>query len=540
MSAVEAIAPAAVSRIESSLASKQAYRTRRTFAIISHPDAGKTTLTERLLAAAGAIQNAGQVRGKKGTRSTRSDWMEMEQQRGISVASSVMTFDYEGLTFNLLDTPGHSDFSEDTYRVLTAVDAAIMVIDAAKGIESQTLKLFEVCRLRDIPIITFINKIDREGHDPLTLFDEIADKLALDLTPALWPIGQGVDYRGYLDLVEKRVVGPTGVAGAEFEEIEDLLDHDDLMADPVFVNALETLDLARAALPAFDLEEFHAGHLTPVLFGSALKGFGVAELLQALGEWAPEPRPQPAEPQPIEPGQPKVSGFVFKVQANMDANHRDRIAFVRLSSGTFMRGMKLRNVRTGKDLAISNPMFFFGNNRELAEEAVAGDIVGIPNHGTLSVGDTLSEGMAIKVTGIPNFAPEIIRRVRLTEAIKAKQLAKALSDLAEEGVAQVFRRMVGADYLVGVVGQLQLEVLAARVEKEYNVPIGFESVGLEVARWVESDDPEELKRFITAQKMNMAEDRDGAPVYMAQNDWWANRAQQDFPKVRFLTTKERA
>lgn len=540
MSAVQAVATAPLSRIDQSLASKDAFRTRRTFAIISHPDAGKTTLTERLLAAAGAIQNAGQVRGKAGTRSTRSDWMEMEQQRGISIASSVMTFDYQGLTFNLLDTPGHSDFSEDTYRVLTAVDAAIMVIDAAKGIESQTLKLFEVCRLRDIPIITFINKIDREGQEPLALFDEIADKLALDLTPALWPIGQGVDYRGYLDLVERRVVGPTGAPGAEWDEIEDLLDHDELMADPVFVNAIETLDLARSALPEFDLATFQAGHLTPVLFGSALKGFGVAELLRALGEWAPEPRPQPAEPKPIEPAEKKVTGFVFKVQANMDANHRDRIAFVRLSSGTFARGMKLRNVRTGKDLAISNPMFFFGNNRELAEEAVAGDIVGIPNHGTLSVGDTLTEGAAIKVTGIPNFAPEIIRRVRLAEAIKAKQLAKALSDLAEEGVAQVFRRMVGADYLVGVVGPLQLEVLGSRVEKEYNVPIGFESVGLEVARWVESDDEAELKRFITAQKTNMAEDRDGAPVFMAQNAWWAQRAQQDFPKIRFLTTKERA
>jgi peptide chain release factor 3 len=540
MSAVQAVATAPFSRIDQSLASKDPFRTRRTFAIISHPDAGKTTLTERLLAAAGAIQSAGQVRGKAGARSTRSDWMEMEQQRGISIASSVMNFDYQGLTFNLLDTPGHSDFSEDTYRVLTAVDAAIMVIDAAKGIESQTLKLFEVCRLRDIPIITFINKIDREGQEPLALFDEIADKLALDLTPALWPVGQGVDYRGYLDLVEKRMVGPTGTPGAEWDEIEELIEHDELMADPVFVNALETLDLARSALPEFDLETFQSGHLTPVLFGSALKGFGVAELLRALGEWAPEPRPQPAEPKPISPDEKKVTGFVFKVQANMDANHRDRIAFVRLSSGTFTRGMKLRNVRTGKDLAISNPMFFFGNNRELAEEAVAGDIVGIPNHGTLSVGDTLTEGAALKVTGIPNFAPEIIRRVRLAEAIKAKQLAKALSDLAEEGVAQVFRRMIGADYLVGVVGPLQLEVLGARVEKEYNVPIGFESVGLEVARWIESDDEAELKRFITAQKANMAEDRDGAPVFMAQNAWWAQRAQQDFPKVRFLTTKERA
>ncbi|MBD8064255.1 peptide chain release factor 3 [Devosia sp. PTR5] len=515
------------------------FRLRRTFAIISHPDAGKTTLTERLLAAAGAIQQAGMVRGKSGTRSTRSDWMEMEQQRGISITSSVMTFEYDGLTLNLLDTPGHSDFSEDTYRTLTAVDAAIMVIDAAKGIESQTLKLFEVCRLRDIPIITFINKIDREGLAPLDLIDEIQDKLALDLTPALWPIGQGVDFGGYIDLVEKRVLNPLGKPIAEFEALDDLLDVQELVDNPTFLTALETLEMARAMLPEFDLETFQQGHLSPVLFGSALKGISVAELLRALGDWGPEPRPQPALPSPIAPDEKKVSGFVFKVQANMDANHRDRIAFVRLCSGTFTRGMRLKNVRSGKDMAVSNPMFFFGNNRELAEEAVAGDIVGIPNHGTLSVGDTLTEGANINVTGIPNFAPEIIRRVRLTDHMKTKQMAKALSDLSEEGVTQVFRRMMGSDWIVGVVGQLQLEVLASRVAKEYGVPIAFEPLGFEVARWVESDDPEELKRFIAAQKTNMAEDRAGAPVFLAQNSWWADRAKQDWPKIRFLTTKER-
>jgi peptide chain release factor 3 len=515
------------------------FRTRRTFAIISHPDAGKTTLTERLLAAAGAIQQAGAVRGKAGVRSTRSDWMEMEQQRGISITSSVMTFDYDGLTLNLLDTPGHSDFSEDTYRTLTAVDAAIMVIDAAKGIEAQTLKLFEVCRLRDIPIITFINKVDREGLSPLDVIDEIQGKLALDLTPVLWPIGQGVDFHGYLDLLEKRVLSPQGKPIADYEQIEDLLDNEALVDDPVFMTALETLEMAKAMLPEFDLDTFHAGHLSPVLFGSALKGIGVAELLRTLGEWGPEPRPQPAIPAPIEPADKKVTGFVFKVQANMDANHRDRIAFVRLCSGTFTRGMRLKNVRSGKDMAVSNPMFFFGNDRELAEQAVAGDIVGIPNHGTLSVGDTLTEGAAINVTGIPNFAPEIIRRVRLTDHMKTKQMAKALSDLSEEGVTQVFRRVIGADWIVGVVGQLQLEVLSSRVAKEYGVPITFESLNYEVARWIESDDPEELKKFITAQKSNIAEDRTGAPVFLAQNAWWADRAKQDFPKIRFLTTKER-
>ncbi len=516
------------------------YQSRRTFAIISHPDAGKTTLTERLLAVSGAIQQAGAVRGRGTRRATRSDWMEIEQQRGISISSSVMTFEHSGLTFNLLDTPGHSDFSEDTYRTLTAVDAAVMVIDAAKGIESQTLKLFEVCRLRDIPIITFINKIDREGRDPISLLDEIADTLALDVTPVIWPLGQGVDYRGYLDLVDKQVIAANGEVLHDFDEIDDLLEFEDLTNDPVIMGSLEALELARAALPAFDIESFRSGHLTPVLFGSALKSIGVGELLIALGDWAPEPRPQPAQPAPIFPSENKVSGFVFKVQANMDANHRDRIAFVRLCSGTFQRGMKLRNTRSGKDLTVSNPMFFFGNNRELADKAVAGDIVGIPNHGTLSVGDTLSEGQALKVTGIPNFAPEIIRRVRLTDPIKAKQMSKALSDLAEEGVAQVFRRSVGADWLVGVVGPLQLEVLGSRVEKEYGVPIAFEDFGYEMARWVACEDKKELERFIAGNKMAMAEDRLGDPVFLAQSSWWLSRAQSDWPKIQFFATKERA
>ena len=516
------------------------YQTRRTFAIISHPDAGKTTLTEKLLAASGAIQQAGAVRARGKARKTRSDWMEIEQQRGISITSSVMTFAHQGLTFNLLDTPGHSDFSEDTYRTLTAVDAAVMVIDMAKGIESQTLKLFEVCRLRDIPIITFVNKVDREGRDPLAILDEIADRLALDVTPVLWPLGQGVEFRGMLDLVGKRVTGPSGALLQQFESIDDLLDNEALTGDPVIMAAIEGLELARSALPEFDLETFRAGHLTPVLFGSALKSVSVGELLQALSAWAPEPRPQPAEPAAIFPGEPKVSGFVFKVQANMDANHRDRVAFVRLSSGTFRRGMKLRNVRSGKDLTVSNPMFFFGNNRETVDDAVAGDIVGIPNHGTLSVGDTLSEGEAIKVTGIPNFAPEIIRRVRLADPIKGKQLTKALSDLAEEGVAQIFRRVIGGNWLVGVVGPLQLEVLAARVAREYGVPIEFESVGFELARWVACDDRVELKRFTDANKMEIAEDKGGDPIYLAQSEWWLGRTQRDWPRIQFFATKERS
>ncbi|HHY50925.1 MAG TPA: peptide chain release factor 3 [Alphaproteobacteria bacterium] len=517
------------------------YQSRRTFAIISHPDAGKTTLTEKLLAASGAIQQAGAVRHRRDQRATRSDWMEIEQQRGISITSSVMTFSHGGLTFNLLDTPGHSDFSEDTYRTLTAVDAAVMVIDVAKGIESQTLKLFEVCRLRDIPIITFANKIDREGKDPLAILDEIADTLALDVTPVVWPLGQGVDFRGTVDLVERRVLRADGREWRRFERVEALSADPEFSADPVVKTALESLELALIGYPPLDLATYRQGHLSPVIFGSALKTVSVAELLRSLGAWAPEPRPQPAEPRPILPSEPRVAGFVFKVQANMDANHRDRIAFVRLASGTFRRGMKLRNVRTGKDLAVSSPMFFFGHDRELAEEAVAGDIVGIPNHGTLSVGDTLVEGtQPIKVTGIPNFAPEIIRRVRLTDPIKAKQLAKALSDLAEEGVAQVFRRMVGADWLVGVVGPLQLDVLQARILKEYNVPISFEALNFEMARWISAEDRKELDRFLAANKLELAEDKDGEPVYLAQSAWWLQRTQRDWPRITFHATKERA
>ena len=522
-------------------AALEPFRLRRTFAIISHPDAGKTTLTEKLLAASGAIQQAGAVRARRDRRSTRSDWMEIEQQRGISISSSVMTFEHDGLTFNLLDTPGHSDFSEDTYRTLTAVDSAVMVIDAAKGIESQTLKLFEVCRLRDIPIITFINKVDREGRDPLSLLDEIAATLALDVTPVVWPLGQGVDFRGTVDLATSRLLRPDGSLVRGFTSLDDLLLDDDLTADPVIKASLENLELVRAGLPEFDLETFLAGHLTPVVFGSALKDVSVPELLRALGQWAPEPRSQPAEPAPIFPENGKVAGFVFKVQANMDANHRDRVAFVRLASGTFKRGMKLRNMRTAKELTVANPMFFFGHNRETADEAVAGDIVGIPNHGTLSVGDTLTEGNGpLKVTGIPNFAPEIIRRVRLSDPMKSKQLGKALSDLAEEGVAQVFRRMIGADWIVGVVGQLQLEVLSSRIASEYGVPIAFESVGYETARWATAEDKLELKRFVDGNRSVLAEDKDGDPVYLAQSTWYLQRMEKDWPKIKFLATKERA
>ncbi len=514
------------------------YETRRTFAIISHPDAGKTTLTEHLLKASGAIQLAGQVRARGERRRTQSDWMEIEQKRGISVTSSVMTFERDGLTFNLLDTPGHSDFSEDTYRTLTAVDSAVMVIDAARGIEAQTLKLFEICRLRNIPIITFVNKIDREGRDPLEILDEIANTLALDVTPMNWPVGMGVSLARVLDLRTGKVIGAHG------EEVPETLDQLEDQAkagfeDQDYARAFEGLELAHDLLPEFDLELYRAGHLTPVFFGSAIRGLAVPDLLDAVARWAPPPQPQPAEPAPIDPDNPDVTGFVFKVQANMDKNHRDRVAFVRLSSGTFRRGMKLRNVKKKKDITVASPMFFFARERETADEAFPGDVVGIPNHGTLSVGDTLSEGREVMVTGIPDFAPEIIRRVLLRDPIKAKQLSKALSDLSEEGVTQVFRPILGSDWIVGVVGNLQLDVLTSRVDNEYGVPIVTESFGIETARWLHSDEKGEVDRFIAKNRSTIAEDRTGAPVFLVRDRWFLGHMQKEWPKMQFLETRER-
>lgn len=521
-------------------ANDAAYATRRTFAIISHPDAGKTTLTEKLLQASGAIQLAGQVRARGERRRTQSDWMEIEKKRGISVTSSVMTFEHEGLTFNLLDTPGHSDFSEDTYRTLTAVDGAIMVIDAARGIEQQTLKLFEICRLRDIPIMTFVNKIDREGRDPLEIFDEIAETLALDVTPASWPIGMGTAFKACADLIDGTLTLADGsVSDTTLAELEAQAENGDAFDDPEYVTALESLQIAREALPAFDREAYLEGHLTPVFFGSALKGIGVRELLHAIAKWAPPPRTQPAEPEPIAADRHEVTGFVFKVQANMDRNHRDRIAFVRICSGAFRRGMKLKNVKQGKEITVTSPMFFFARERETADTAFAGDVVGIPNHGTLSVGDTLTEGSTLQVTGIPDFAPEIIRRIHLREPMKAKQLSKALTDLAEEGVTQVFRPMIGSDWLVGVVGALQLEVLEARIAAEYGVPVTCENAGVQTARWLAADDKAELQRFLTKNRSVLAEDRYGAPVFLVRDLWLFDYLKKDWPGIRFLNTRER-
>jgi peptide chain release factor 3 len=504
---------------------------RRTFAIISHPDAGKTTLTEKLLYFGGAIHLAGEVKARGQTRRARSDWMKIEQQRGISVTSSVMTFEKDGITFNLLDTPGHEDFSEDTYRTLTAVDSAVMVIDAARGIEAQTRKLFEVCRLRSVPIITFVNKVDREGRPPFELLDEIADVLALDVAPMSWPVGMGGQFQGVLDLTTNKVSRPEGDSREFLGKVED--------APELPADIAEEVELAQAGYAAFDADAYRHGDLTPVYFGSALKDFGVAELIAALAAYAPPPRPQPAEPAPISPDFDEVTGFVFKVQANMDPQHRDRIAFMRLCSGVFKRGMKLTPTGHGKPIAVHSPILFFAQNREVADEAYPGDIIGIPNHGTLRVGDTLSERADVRFTGLPNFAPEILRRVVLKDPTKTKQLRKALDDMAEEGVTQVFYPEIGSNWVIGVVGQLQLEVLISRLDAEYKVAAGLEMAPYETARWISSDDPAALKQFLDLNRGALAKDRDGNPVFMAKTAWEVGYVSDRYPKVKFAATRER-
>ena len=525
---------------------EEAHR-RRTFAIISHPDAGKTTLTEALLLAGGAIRLAGQVAARGERRRTQSDWMKIERDRGISVASSVMTFEHDGLVFNLLDTPGHEDFSEDTYRTLTAADSAIMVLDAAKGIEPQTLKLFEVCRMRDIPIMTFVNKMDREAQDPFALLDEIADKLQLDTAPLYWPAASGQRFSGMVDLRREEFLvfkkGGEAEPGAAKRIKWGANSIAEVMDEMVQEELAEGMELAREALPEFDLQAYREGHMTPIIFGSALRHFGMAELLSALAEFAPPPRPQKAEvagaPAVIESDNPEVSGFVFKIQANMDPNHRDRIAFLRLSSGEFKRGMKLKTTG-GKLLNVHNPLMFLAQDREITETAYAGDVIGVPNHGALRVGDSLSASGKVQFAGIPNFAPEILRRARIKDPMKQKHLRKALESLAEEGVTQLFRPAIGSDMIVGAVGQLQIEVMIERVAAEYNLEVAFEAAPYNVARWISCDDPKVLEAFLDKNKSATGTDLDGAPVYLAKNAWDVGYAQEKNPDIRFSATKERA
>ena len=517
---------------------------RRTFAIISHPDAGKTTLTENLLLAGGAIRAAGAVRARGENRRTRSDWMKIERERGISVSASVMTFDHDGLMFNLLDTPGHEDFSEDTYRTLTAADAAVMVLDAAKGIEPQTLKLFEVCRLRDIPIVTFINKMDREALDPIELLDEIATKLQLDPAPLYWPAGSGNRFKGMIDLRAEKFIpynrnreeGHDAPAPLKGNATASYLDPDELE------EAEEGAMLVQEASKPFDPQAFLEGHMTPVIFGSALRHFGVDQLLATLGAFAPPPKAVKAEKAgqdtEVAPGDTEVSGFVFKVQANMDPNHRDRIAFFRMTSGKFTRGMKLKSQGTGKQMSVNAPIMFFASDRELAEEAFAGDVIGIPNHGVLRVGDSLSESGSLRFAGLPNFAPEILRRVRVKDPLKAKHLKKALEGLAEEGVTQLFRPEIGSDFIVGAVGQLQFEVMADRLGNEYALDVIFEASPYAEARWLAGADAD-IEDFRSKHRTAMATDIDDSPVFLGKSAWEISYVGERYPKVAFQRTRER-
>ncbi|MEO9653230.1 MAG: peptide chain release factor 3 [Roseobacter sp.] len=515
---------------------------RRTFAIISHPDAGKTTLTEKFLLFGGAIQMAGQVRAKGEARRTRSDFMAMEKDRGISVSASAMSFDFKEFRFNLVDTPGHSDFSEDTYRTLTAVDAAVMVIDGAKGVESQTQKLFEVCRMRDLPILTFCNKMDRESRDVFEIIDEIQENLAIDVTPASWPIGVGRDFLGCYDMLRDRLELMDRADRnrvAESIEINGL--DDPKLAEHVPAQMLEKLredlEMARALLPPLDMAALHEGSLTPIWFGSAINSFGVKELMEGIANYGPQPQIQSAQPRQVLPEENKVAGFVFKVQANMDPKHRDRVAFVRLASGHFHRGMKLTHVRSKKQMAITNPVMFLASDRELAEEAWAGDIIGIPNHGQLRIGDTLTEGEAIRVTGIPSFAPELLQGVRAGDPLKAKHLEKALMQFAEEGAAKVFKPAIGSGFIVGVVGQLQFEVLASRIELEYGLPVRFEPSQFTSARWVNGD-KRAVEDFADKNKQHISHDHDGDVVYLTRLQWDIDRVDRDYPDVKLTATKE--
>lgn len=515
---------------------------RRTFAIISHPDAGKTTLTEKFLLYGGAIQMAGQVRAKGEARRTRSDFMQMEKDRGISVSASAMSFDFGQFRFNLVDTPGHSDFSEDTYRTLTAVDAAVMVIDGAKGVESQTQKLFEVCRLRDLPILTFCNKMDRESRDTFEIIDEIQENLAIDVTPASWPIGVGREFLGCYDLLNDRLELMDRADRNKVAESIEISGLDDpKLAEHVPAALLETfleeIEMARELLPVFDQQAFLDGTMTPIWFGSAINSFGVQELMKGIADYGPQPQPQKAQPRQISPEENKVAGFVFKVQANMDPKHRDRVAFVRLAAGHFKRGMKLTHVRTKKPMAISNPVLFLASDRELAEEAYAGDIMGIPNHGQLRIGDTLTEGELLRVSGIPSFAPELLQTCRAGDPLKAKHLEKALMQFAEEGAAKVFKPAFGSGFIVGVVGALQFEVLASRIELEYGLPVRFEPSQFTSARWVNGE-KDAVDAFISANQQHISHDNDGDVVYLTRLQWDIDRVERDYPDITLSATKE--
>ncbi len=514
---------------------------RRTFAIISHPDAGKTTITEKLLLFGNAIQLAGSVKGKRGPHA-RSDWMAMEQERGISVTSSVMQFPYRNRIVNLLDTPGHEDFSEDTYRTLTAVDSVLMVIDGAKGVEDRTIKLMEVCRLRDTPILSFINKMDRDIRAPVELLDEIETVLSIAAAPVNWPLGSGRDFKGVYNLytdtlhLYRQGQGHTipediRIQGLDSPEASDLLGAD---ADAM----REEIELVRGATPEFSLEEYLAGRQTPVFFGTALGNFGVREMLDGFVEWAPPPRGRQAETREVAADEEKFSGFVFKIQANMDPKHRDRIAFMRVCSGVYRQGMKMRHVRLGKDVKIADAVTFMAGDRSAVEEALAGDIIGLHNHGTIQIGDAFTEGENLKFTGIPHFAPELFRRIRLKDPMKTKQLQKGLQQLAEEGSTQVFFPLNNNDIVVGAVGVLQFEVVAYRLKDEYKVEALYEPVNVATARWVECDDTRKLEDFRRKCADNLSLDGGGHLTYLAPTRVNLSLTEERYPDIRFRATRE--
>ncbi len=514
---------------------------RRTFAIISHPDAGKTTLTEKLLLFAGAIHVAGSVKARKATRHATSDWMEIEKQRGISVASSVMQAEYRGCVINLLDTPGHQDFSEDTYRVLTAVDAALMVIDAGKGIEPQTRRLLEVCRARNTPIITFVNKLDREVRPPLELMDEIEAALRMTAVPLTWPIGMGRDFAGVIDLRAGKIrLFAPGMDRLARDTLE--VDADDERYRERFGASYDAAraeaDLVNSALAGFDREAFLDARQTPVLFGSAINNFGVGEVLDALVDFAPPPGSRPARERLVTPGEEKFSGIVFKIQANMDPAHRDRVAFVRVCSGRFERGMRVVNCRTGREIRTSSVVSFLSQRRAIVDEAYAGDLIGIPNHGTIRLGDTLTEGETLQFTGLPFFAPELFRRVELTTLLKTKQLRTGLAQLGEEGAIQVFHPCGGGQPILGAVGALQFEVVAHRLEHEYGALVRLLAVPYVTARWVSCDDAAELKRFIESNAHRMAYDTAGVPAFLASSLPALEVARERAPRIAFHALRE--
>ena len=515
---------------------------RRTFAIISHPDAGKTTLTEKLLLFGGAIQLAGSVKGRKAARHATSDWMEMEKQRGISVTTSVMQFEHNDCIINLLDTPGHEDFSEDTYRTLTAVDSALMVIDVAKGVEARTIKLMDVCRLRDTPILTFINKLDREGRDPIELLDEVESVLKIACAPMTWPIGMGKRFKGVYHLYRDAVqlFSPHhGGKIAESDSIEGLYNErlDELLEDQAD-ELREEIELVKGASHAFDHEQYLAGRQTPVFFGSAINNFGIQELLDAFAQYAPAPKPREAEQRLVAPEEAKFSGFVFKVQANMDPAHRDRIAFLRICSGKFDKGMKIHHVRIGKNIQVGNAITFQADSRKNVSVAYPGDIIGLHNHGTIQVGDTFSQGEKLKFAGIPYFAPELFRRVVLKDPLRAKALHKGLLQLTEEGATQLFKPLKNNDLILGAVGVLQFDVTAFRLRDEYNVECVYDNVAISTARWVTSDNPEKLAEFRDKAFANLAEDGGGYLVYLANSRVNLQLTEERWPEIRFSATRE--